>query len=349
MTHNAAREIKFRYEVIRSGVKWTELYAVEGGEPTISMDRNAEIKLSLKGDFWQNPLVDLLSDHIRPFITIDGADYPMGEYVITTVTEKYTQSGSQYSIEAYDLSYLVQSARIENIAEISSGNRYTDVVQALLIAAGISMILAEDSPLTIQTYREDWEIGTSHLTICNELLEEINYNSVWCDLSGYIRLSKYIPPSAKSIQHIYKNDAFSVLRDEYTRSTDIFDKYNVFRCTVENPDYDAPMVAVSVNDDPQSILSTVRRGRRFSPVVRLNNIASQEELQEYADNLKLKSMQVSETITFTTAITPTHAVGDIIALYNDHIDGAIYEEDSWSVAMRYDGEMTHKARRVLYL
>ena len=64
--------------------------------------------------------------------------------------------------------------------------------------------------------------------------------------------------------------------------------------------------------------------------------------------MKLKSMQVNENITFTTAISPDHTVGDVIALYNDRIAGAIYEEYAWSIPMRYDGEMTHKARRVDY-
>lgn len=349
MTYNASREINFRYDVIRNGVKMTELYAVEGAEPTVSMERNAEVKLSLKGDFWKNPLLDILTDHIRPYVIINNVKYSLGEYIVTTLTEKYAQKISQYSIEAYDLTYLVKETRLENIAEISDGNRYTDVIQALIISSGIAMILAEDSPLTIKTYREDWEIGTSHLTICNDLLKEINYNSLWCDLEGNIRIAKYIPPNSKDIQHIYINDEFSVLRDECTKETDIFDKFNIFRCTVSNPDYDEPMVAISVNDDPSSILSTVRRGRRFSPVVKLDNIASQNELQEYADNLRLKSMQVNETVTFTTAILPDHAVGDVVALYNDHIDGAIYEEESWSILMRYDGEMSHKAKRVAYL
>lgn len=349
MKYNSSREINFRYDVLRNGVKLTQLYAVEGSEPIISMDRNAEIKLSLKGDFWKNPLMDMLTDHIRPYVILDGLEYPLGEYIVTTLTELYAQNMSQYSIEAYDLTYLIKETRIEDVSEISDGNRYTDVIQALVITSGISMILTDESAETIKTYREDWEIGTSHLTICNDLLSEINYTSIWCDLSGNIRITKYIHPNSKGIQHTYVNTEFSVLRDDCSKETDVFDKFNVFRCIVSNPDYDTPMVAIAVNDDPSSMLSTVRRGRRFSPVIKLNNIASQKELQDYADNLKLRSMQINETISFTTAIIPDHAVGDIIALHNDNINSSIYEEDSWSIPMRYDGEMTHKARRVAYI
>lgn len=349
MRFESAREIRFRYDIIRKGVKFSELYAVDGAEPTITMDLNAEIKLSLKGSFWKTSDMDVLGDHIRPYILLDGTEYPLGEYVITTMTETLTRDAGQINIEAYDLTYLAKETRIEAISEISNGNRYTDVVQALLITSGITRILAENSPETIKTYREDWDIGTAHLTICNDLLSEINYNSVWCDLDGSTRITRYVPPSVRNIQHTYINDQFSVLKDTVTRETDLFEKFNVFRCVVSNPDYEEPMVAISVNDDPGSILSTVRRGRRFSPVVKLDNISSQEELQIYADNLKIKSMQVNETITFTTAIMPNHSVGDVIALYNHQINGAIYEESSWSIPMRYDGEMTHKARRIAYL
>lgn len=348
MKIDGTRRIGFRYDVIRSGVKATELYPVQGSEPTVSMEGNGEIKLTMKGSFWSNPEIDLLGDRIRPFILLDGKEYPMGEYVIATVTENISRHGVQMNLEAYDLTYLVKETRIEEIAKISDGNRYTDVAQGLIITSGVDRILAETSPETIKTYREDWEIGTPHLTICNDLLSEINYNSLWCDLEGNLRITRYIPPTGRDIQHTYINDQFSVLRDEMSRETDLFDKFNVFRVVVSNPDYEEPMVAISVNDDPGSILSTVRRGRRVSPVVRLDNIASQKELQDYADNLKLKSMQVNENITFTTAISPDHTVGDVIALYNDRIAGAIYEEYAWSIPMRYDGEMTHKARRVDY-
>lgn len=349
MKFDTARRIGFRYEVIRSGSKVTELYAVSGSEPTVSMEYDAEIKMSLKGSFWNNPELDLLNDHIRPFVILDGKDYPLGEYIIATVSESYSKNGTQINIEAYDLTYQIKETRTETIIGISNGNRYTDVVQALIITSGIERLLPEGSAETIKTYREDWEVGTSHLKICNDLLQEINYNSVWCDLEGNIRITRYVPPSLREAQHTYSNNQFSVLRDEMTKETDLFEKFNVFQCIVSNPDYEKPMAAISANEDPGSILSTVRRGRRFSPVIKLDNISSQEELQNYADNLKLKSMQVNETISFTTAINPEHTVGDIIALHNDYISGAFFEETAWSISMSYTSEMTHKARRIAYL
>lgn len=98
---------------------------------------------------------------------------------------------------------------------------------------------------------------------------------------------------------------------------DIYDAPNVFICTVSNPDLEEPMTATAVNDNPMSALSTVRRRRRIPTVVQLDNIASQEELQRYAEHLAFESMLTSKTVTVTTLAEPGHGVGDVVAVSRD--------------------------------
>lgn len=70
------------------------------------------------------------------------------------------------------------------------------------------------------------------------------------------------------------------------------------------------MTAVSVNDSPLSPVSTVRRGRKIcAPVQFVEDIASREELQAFADRLRAESLLASETAEFETAPFPTHETG----------------------------------------
>ena len=59
-----------------------------------------------------------------------------------------------------------------------AGERYTDRIQALLQQCGIQSAIVEDSDEIFATDREDWEIGTTVLDIVNNLLDEINYQSL---------------------------------------------------------------------------------------------------------------------------------------------------------------------------
>lgn len=346
MFESGIRQFEKRCDVIRKGVKFAELYSSD--TPVVSMRADAEIKMTLDGTFFQNESVDLLTDHLKPYVGIDGVWYPLGEY-ITTSARAISQNGiTQTEIEAYDLSYLVKRKSLEEKISLKTGQRYTDVIQSFLIESGLERIICDDCTETLKTDREDWEIGDSYLSVVNQLLSEINFLSLWIDLDGNARLSRYQAPTANNIQHSYMAGKNSLVADDYTSETDIYNKYNVFRAVVSNPDYDAPLTATAEIDDPNIPFSTVRLGRLCAPVEKLDNIASLEELQAYVDNVKSKSMISTENITFTTAINPTHGVGDVVALQNRYFNG-IYEEIEWEIPLAFDEEMTHKAKRVLYL
>ena len=344
---HGAETFSRRIAIVRNGAEIGEYRAAD--TPQVSMNRDGEIKMSLRGVFVKNAAADLLTDHIRPYAILNGKEYPLGEYIATTVKELYSETGAaRVELEAYDLSYLVKRRTLEERQFLAAGTKYTDAVQAILIESGLKKILCEECEATLATDREDWEPGESCLTVVNQLLGEINYNSLWIDLDGNARLSRYHPPDAANIRHTYRNDEFSVLGGETASELDIYQKYNVFRAVVSNPDYEEPLTAVSVNDDPNSPLSVMRLGRIAAPIERLSNIASREELQSYVDNQKAKSMIATETVDFTTAIMPTHNVGDVTALRNKALNG-IYEETEWSLPLAYDEVMSHKAKRVMYL
>lgn len=211
-------------------------------------------------------------------------------------------------------------------------------------------MIAAPNDAVLATDREDWPIGTSYLTIINTLLSEINYESLWFDADGVCRLEPYQEPSAAIIDWRYGvTDLFLPEKHpgpDWSDETDIFDAPNVFIVTCNNPDMDAAMVATAVNDNPASKKSTFKRGMRITSVERVDNIASQDELQAYADKRRNESLLATRAITFYTLNEPGHGVGDILALTHDEI-GGIYLETGWSVTMQAGSLMTHSAKRTV--
>lgn len=344
------RDISYRLDVLRNGAPLTQLQWDTGSAPQIMADRAATIHGSLKGSFLPNAKAEFTSDELRPVIIINGAETPLGIYQAATVSTKGGTSGMRVEIEAYDRCWRVYTQKTETILHIAAGSPYLTEVRKLLTACGIGLVIATPSEATLQTDREDWEIGTSYLTIVNDLLDEINYENLWFDNTGVARLEPYQEPSAAGIDWRYgTTDIFLPEQHpgpEWSEESDIFDAPNVFVVMCNNPDMDAAMVATAVNDNPASKKSTFRRGMRITSVERVDNIASQEELQAYADKLRNESLLSAKTVTFYTLSEPGHGVGDILALTHDNI-GGIYLETGWSITMQAGGLMTHSAKRTV--
>ena len=348
---NGIHVITARFDVLRNNAvtEWA-LEAVGDDAPTVTMNADGVIKMSLAGVFRRNDNMDYLNDEIKPYLIIDGREYPVGVYMIGTRETQSDEHGiSLDQIEAYDRALKLRQKKTETRLHIDAGTKYLDAIGNLLQDAGIKMVLADESSDTIATDREDWEIGTEYLTIINALLSEINFSSIWFDLDGIARLERYAAPTSANIDHEYREGCFSIIQNNYTRKVDVFNAPNVFVVTVANPDYEDAMTATGVNDSPLSALSTVSRGRRIlATPIKLNNIASQEALQQYANNLAIKSMLATEQTVFYTMLNPVHGVGDVVALYNGELQG-IYEETGWMMQLKAGGKMKHTAKKVVLI
>ena len=334
-----------RYEILRNGGVWEEMYSVGAAE--IQNISTSALKMSLQGTFYKpEKPVNFLTDRIRAVLHINGTDYNKGVFLATTIEDTGGNDGEKMNIEAYSVLYLAQRSKLEGVYTIPAGTNYIAAIQTLLLESGITEYVAEETPLVMATDRQDWEEGTPRLDVINELLAEINYNSAWPDLDGKVHLTKYTPPSNNNIKHTYRAGEYSVLTPDYKASTDLFGKPNVFKCICDNPDLEAPLVAVSVNDDQNSQFSTVTLGARILHLERVDNVPDLSTLQERADNLRIKSLQTTQEVEFTTALMPGHETYDTVALDNGEITG-IYTETEWRATMDASGMMVHKGKRVI--
>lgn len=333
-----------RYEVLRNKAVYAALNALtDSGE--VTCDSASELKMSFRGTFAEPPDgVNFLTDRLRPVVILNGEEFPVGVYAITTESERNENGETVTELEGYSLLYLASRKCIETRLSIPAGTNYISECVQLLNSAGITDIDAEPTGYTLATAREDWDVGTPILTIVNDLLAEISYNSAWVALDGTVRLTKYAPPSLANVGHVYSEGRYSVIEDGYTRSSDRYGKYNVFLVTCENPDLSAPMSATAVNDSEESPFSVSKLGRILR-VETVDNIPSQAALQEYANRMKYQSMQETETITFATAPIPNHETFDVVALGMGDLSG-IYAETGWTLPLIPGGSMSHTARRV---
>lgn len=335
------RTYSARVDVLRDGATYTTLHHIS--DPVIECNENAEIKASMAAKFLADPTVNWLSDEIAPIQTIDGKDYPIGVYVVATATTEHDQNGVEIvTVEAYDRSLYLKQHKTDKILHLSAGTRYLDAIRQQLIEAGIGLCIVTETAAVLQTDREDWPIGTSSLEIINTLLGEINYRQIWFNASGVAVLEPINEVSVENIKHQYDQNAR--IKRSCKTETDTFSAPNYFVVVCSNPDLPEPMIAVAENDDPRSALSTFRRGRKIVQTKKVDNIGSQQDLETYAQSLKLQSMMASETVTLYTENEGGHGVGDIVALMHPDVEG-LYRETSWSIVMKEGKTMIHQLRR----
>lgn len=358
------RTIDFAYHVLRNNTFFGFLHAPMDRGNVLRMDDSGEIKMSLSGIF--SPRVtdvdgnqveaDFLSDEIRPMLVIDGTEHPLGVFSAAKAVPTETNGVQRLQIEAFDRCWKVRDHYAEEQVYFAAGTNYITAIESLLVEAGIAVILATPTEAVLAEAREDWEIGTSYLTIVNQLLGEINYNQLWFTPEGSAVLEPASVPTAENIEHTMSDLPEELLDGavkidrmlpSITRETDVYSAPNVFLCVCSNPDKSGAMVAKAENTNPQSPLSIPRRGRRIMKVERVNNIASQTELQTYADRLRNESMIGGETIRVTTALQPGYGVADVVAIKYGELS-AICIERAYSMELAVGGKMSHELERVVY-
>lgn len=353
------RQIDFRYVVVRDGADFGLLSPANNSAPSLRMQDSGEIKAAFSGDFlprvfhltarsvMQDAAVNWLRDQIRPELVLDGIPHPLGIYIPATVTENESETTASLHVDAYDRCWQVQDSRTEELLHLDAGTNYITAIEQQLTAAGIGLVSATTTPAALTEAREDWPIGTSRLRIVNQLLSEINYNPLWFDQTGMAILEPASTPTAANIEHtLDASDPDTLVLPGISRRTDIYRAPNVFIAVCSNPDKSGVMKAVSENTNPQSPLSIARRGRRICTVVTVQNIASQEELQAYADRMRNESMIAGEMITVQTRLLPGFGVNDVVGIqYGDVFSVTI--EKAWTMELRTGGRMVHTLERVV--
>lgn len=341
------RTADVRFIVTRDGADFAELYPSDSA-PSLRMSGGSAIQTTFSGTFVRDDRIELLRDKIRPELIIDGTVYPLGIFLPVSVRAMESETRKSVAISAYDQCWQVQAVRTEGVLHLSGGTNYIDAVKQLLTACGIVIVIATPTSESLAEDREDWDPGTSYLDIVNQLLSEINYNPLWFNAGGAAILEPESVPTADNIEHIINSDDVrSMMLPSVSTETDLFDSPNVFTCVCSNPDKSSVMSATAENTNPQSPLSIARRGRRIVQVKKVDNIASQAELQTYAESLRDKSMISGQKTYIQTALRPGHGVNDVVAFHHGE-ETAICIERAWSMNLVTGGAMSHTLEKVVY-
>lgn len=285
---------------------------------------------------------DMFSDRLRPVMVINGTEYNFGDYMVMAAPLEDDGKEYLYDIEAYDETMTLKQAALTERKYYAAGSNYLTIIGSMLTDCGLSKVIEEPTEAEI-TIDHEYAIGTPYLEIINGLLEEIGYSHIYAGQSGYVYLTKN--GTKQTADYVYTEDNSTIV-DSIKSDTDIYSLPNVVVGYVSSPDIPTVMKYKRVNDDPASVISTVRRGYNVVESFELDDCPDMQTLQLAVDNKFLESTQATETAQITTMPDGNHPFGSYVSL-GQNGQNTLFREVGWSIT--FGDKMTHDLERKAFV
>lgn len=283
------------------------LDGVEAG--TLEFNVNATIRgggsLTWSGSPEQEP--DWSKILLQPWYVLRTADmeirWPRGVFIPAAPVDSHNDTGKTVEVELYDKLLILDQDKVDTTYTVGKGANVVAAVRAVISSAGQTRHAIEDSTSTLRSAMV-WEAGTSKLRIVNDLLDSINYFSLWCDGYGVYQGNPYKAPSARPVVRTFVDDEDSIYSPDFTHDRDMFNIPNKV-IQVGRGDGDTPgLVATATNTDPGNPYSQPSRGRWIVHVDTDVEAASQAVLDGIAARRLGELAQVASAVDFTHAHVP---------------------------------------------
>lgn len=356
-----SRRWSFRHEIIAPDGSLKGIASVTDAK--ISNNDLAD-KIKRTGDFSisADSNINYFVDRLRSFAKLrmlDGGynEWAVGTFHLTTQGAKWNNNRETIrDVEAFDsLIVLVEDAVLTRYV-VTAGTNYRTAIATVLASAGFVTNLIASTDEVLPADRE-WPPGTPKNEIINTLLSAINYVPLKMNAYGVPTSAVYQTPFSAPPIWTYAVDRNSVIVPGIDIGLDLFAIPNAWVAMVSEPDRPV-LISSLVNSDPNSILSTVSRGRTVVQIVQQDTgVADAEGNVEAATQaiLDAKVLRVSQEASqqyqiaeFSTGLMPFHDSGDV-ALLNYGEGDLRFREHEWSMDLKAGGKMSHKFRRVVLL
>lgn len=271
----------------------------------------------------------------------------MGLFYPGSPRKHVTEAGESYIIGAYDKTVVVEEDRFTERFYAAAGSNCVEIVERILATSGINHSLITQSSRAFAADTE-YATGTKKRDAINEILRAINYTPIYADETGVLGAHPYQPPVERPVSHSYGTGGVGVIRPVFKESLETAGVANVFTRVALNVDKQE-LTATYVNSDPQSPVSTVRRGRKIVDFERIPRIDSQELLNAYVKRVAVEKTAARSKLTFDTVLMPGHGCFQTLFLDIPEVleTPAKFMETGWEMELCHDGGMRHEARRVV--
>lgn len=279
---------------------------LDGVQPGGSVEWSASASVKGTGSLTVlNQDIDWTSARLAIHTRVEAGDYPvvggdpvtwdLGIWIPVLPGEDWTTTGRSQVLQLLDLASILDRSGPVGSYSVASGTVVTNLVKTIVADRGLRAAVT-DSASVLQAGLA-WDASASWLRVCNDLLQSINYRSIWADRSGTIRVEPYVTPQARALAWEFVAGANCVHRPTWSMKQD---RDSVpTKVVLVTPSTDtAPAIVGSYTAPPSSQWSSATRGYDYQ-VTEQAEATSQPELdaRAYARWVDLSSPQTTRDIT----------------------------------------------------
>lgn len=243
---------------------------------------------------------------------------PLFTGLATSPQAEFSDGVETISTKCYSVLKAAADVFLQKGFYISRNTRGTTAIRELLKATPAPVIInGESEALQEEIVAEGNE---SNLTMTDKILTAIGWEM---NIGGDGTI--YINAPQQEIAATFSPDN-DIVGTSFTRSRDWFSCPNVFRASAED------LTAVARDDDPDSPLSTVSRGREIWAEEDSTTLKDGETIAQYARR-RLKELQaLTEKAQYTRRFLPQVNIGSVVALNYSQIQG-VYKVTNQSISL----------------
>lgn len=312
------RLTRYRYELLNpGGRRIATLDGVEGGR--LTWTKNALVRgggqINLK-DTGQS--IAWATARIRAVALIDGLDeeIPLGVWIPSTPTAAWADTGRSWPVDVLSKETLLDVDKVDATYVLPAGTNIIGAVIELLASVGENGSSLPASTASLPT-TTSWPVGTSKLTICNDLLTAANMEQLHTDLNGAWTTRIWIPADVRPTSWDLVDDEASVYTPNFTLAQDQWSIPNRVVVVGRATGSTAAMVAVAMNINPDSPYSFPARGRWIVHTETGREAVDQAALDAYARRRLLELTAPASTATVTHALLPGWDIDDVVRFANE--------------------------------
>lgn len=381
-----SRRTTFRYELLEhdpaTGLDSLIGY-LDGVQPGGSLRWTSNAAVKKRGDITVADLatstkirfsdIDVNKTRIRPVMVIDGLpEFPLSLYVISKNKSRWQATGRVFEVGLLDKSTVLAEDLIAETFTASDTDPILEIVQTVVESAGETIAVDGAEVRTLPSPRV-WPVGTSKLRIVNDLLDALNYNSLWVDGVGAFRATPYVAPASRSIRYTVLNDesgerllrkltdgAESIYSPDWTRDYDTYEVPNRV-VAVQAASGDAePLTGEATNTNPDSPFSYPSRGRWIvHPITGVDvpdysaEVDPDAATEAFLDAVALRSLIAASAVQATVSVSclpiPLELL-DAVQFANTPADiDARHTTQGVTIPLSYDGLMSLDLQEVIDL
>lgn len=266
-----------------------------------------------------NQTINWLTARIKPVMLVEGLPpQPLGVYLPSEAPESWA-SGRSWAVKLLDKTTILDQDTVVETYSLPAGTVATTAVVSLITSAGISNHAVTPS---VKVLDGDlvWSPGTGKLRIINDILDAINYFSLYSNFDGQMVAEPYVVPAQRPLMYEFYDGPDSIYEPAFGRDIDIWSIPNRVTLIGVGGGTTAALTSTANNNDPRSPYSIANRGRVIGRTETGVEAADQSVLDSIARTRLIELTSPTAGVEISHAPVPGLAINQATA-FRRHIAG----------------------------